>query len=132
MTNIPIMKNGNITKVDNSPGVNFNWNKYPVQSSAAAAHLIFEHQAGFTNLCIQATYEFRELTNENKNLNKLNQFIQTKTNELIEYILFKNEPKIENYKIDRNNPFVRNFENKKELQLFKETIEKTTILTEKY
>ena len=108
------MKNGNITKVDNSPGVNFNWNKYPVQSSAAAAHLIFEHQAGFTNLCIQATYEFRELINENKNLSKLNQFIQKNTNELIEYILFKNEPKIENYKIDRNNPFVRNFENKKE------------------
>jgi hypothetical protein len=50
---------GELTKVPVPPGAAFEWAGYPVATSDILAHLLHEHQAGFVNRVLDATYRTR-------------------------------------------------------------------------
>lgn len=99
-----IMKSGQIHKVFNPPGKYFSWDSYPVQGSSLIPHLLLEHQVGFTNLCIFATYKFRELNDSKED------FIQEQSDLLLSYILFEKEAVLPESLIDKKNRYVMHFE----------------------
>ncbi len=110
---IGIMRNGEVFKIDNPPGKFFNWNKYPVNSSNISAHLVLEHQVGFTNMCIAINYKIREINSnkvENNRTKILEDFINQESNKLLSYILFKNEPPLPLNKTINSNSYLNDFE----------------------
>ncbi len=48
-----------LKKYANPPGRQFRWETYPVPTSDVLAHLLHEHQVGFVNRAIKATYDTR-------------------------------------------------------------------------
>jgi len=50
---------GNIIKIPNPPGARFKWEKYPAATSDLLPHLLHEHQAGFVNRVVEASYRAR-------------------------------------------------------------------------
>jgi hypothetical protein len=48
-----------LRKFANPPGRQFRWETYPVATSDVLAHLLHEHQIGFVNRAIKATYDTR-------------------------------------------------------------------------
>jgi hypothetical protein len=48
-----------LKKFANPPGRQFRWDTYPVATSDVLAHLLHEHQVGFVNRAIKATYDTR-------------------------------------------------------------------------
>ena len=50
---------GALLKIPNPPGVRFSYAKYPVATSDILPQLLHEHQAGFVNRVVQATYRAR-------------------------------------------------------------------------
>jgi hypothetical protein len=51
--------NGEVVRITNAPGTRFNWDKYPVAASDILPQLIHEHQAGFVNRVVEASYRAR-------------------------------------------------------------------------
>ncbi len=49
-----------LKKYANPPGQQFRWQTYPVATSDVLAHLLHEHQVGFVNRAVKATYDVRE------------------------------------------------------------------------
>ncbi len=50
---------GEIVRVSNATGARFNWEKYPVATSDILPQLLHEHQAGFVNRVVEASYRAR-------------------------------------------------------------------------
>lgn len=50
---------GELVKLTNAPGQRFDWGKFPVATSDILAHLLIEHQAGFANRVVEASYRAR-------------------------------------------------------------------------
>lgn len=50
---------GNLTKIPNPPGERFSFAKYPVATSDILPQLLLEHQAGFVNRVVEASYRAR-------------------------------------------------------------------------
>src|SRR6185503_304544 len=50
---------GEVTTISNLPGARFSFDKYPVATSDILAHLLHEHQAGFVNRVVEASYRAR-------------------------------------------------------------------------
>ena len=48
-----------LKKYANPPGRQFRWATYPVATSDVLAHLLHEHQVGFVNRAVKATYDTR-------------------------------------------------------------------------
>ena len=48
-----------LKKYANPPGRQFRWSTYPVATSDVLAHLLHEHQVGFVNRAVKATYDTR-------------------------------------------------------------------------
>ena len=105
---IGMIKNEQIIKIPNPPGKHFSWNNYLVESSSVIPHLLLEHQVGFTNLCVSATYQFRELKDSKED------FINEQADLLLSYILFENEAKLPESKITPSGNYVIHFENNKD------------------
>ena len=83
---------GSITKI-HLPN-NIFTEKVPLNFSDPLAHLVLEHQVGFTNLCLKIQYSYRELIDDEiENKQKL---INLWAEELLDYILFLTEPKLTN------------------------------------
>lgn len=51
---------GTLTLLPNPPGERFDWDRYPVRSSGLVPQLVHEHQVGFVNRVVRATYWTRE------------------------------------------------------------------------
>ena len=68
------------------PGELFDWKRYPVATSDILAHLLQEHQVGFTNRAIEATYRAREL-GEKATATQLDELAKL----LVRYLLFADE-----------------------------------------
>jgi len=75
-----------LTKSPNPPGRQFRLDRYPVGSSDILAHMLQEHQVGFVNRAIKATYDTRGSTPENVR-NVINKHADT----LVKYLLFADE-----------------------------------------
>ena len=50
---------GNLTRIPNLPGERFSYAKYPVSTSDVLPQLLHEHQAGFVNRVVEASYRAR-------------------------------------------------------------------------
>lgn len=73
------------------------------------AHLVLEHQIGFINLCIKIQYQFREAYKKKKS--EKESMIDQWTDELLDYILFIDEPTLPNpFKLSLS-PFAQHFQN---------------------
>ena len=88
-----VMSKSVVTKVSTPPGTFFNWNRYLVPQSEVIANLVLEHQVGFINRCLGATYRLREffLIEEAGNPVKRNERIAQEAVRIVEYALFSDE-----------------------------------------
>ncbi len=82
-----------LTKIPVTPGSAFDFNNYPVRTSDVLAHLLHEHQVGFVNRVVEASYRAR--THLHSNQGKLSDSQQTEMEAqsalLVRYILFADE-----------------------------------------
>tara|TARA_B100000902_G_scaffold121463_1_gene121597 strand:- start:29 stop:1285 length:1257 start_codon:yes stop_codon:yes gene_type:complete len=88
-----VMSKSVVTKVSTLPGTFFNWNRYLVPQSEVIANLVLEHQVGFINRCLGATYRLREffLLEEAGNPVKRKERIAQEAVRIVEYALFSDE-----------------------------------------
>lgn len=88
------MRNGEITTQGVAPGERFDFGKYPTSTSDLLAHLLHEHQAGFVNRALEATYRARFLLHlSNGQLSAAQSAeLDQQARELVRYLLFSGEP----------------------------------------
>ena len=99
----------NHEKIEKTQLHNQNWaKKYPTGNSDPISIMVLEHQIGFTNLCIKLQYLSRQELNRNSNLS--DEFINQSADKLLEYCLFKNEPKLPNAMKKGESEFAKVFE----------------------
>ena len=85
-----------LTKVPNEHGQQFSPARYPVPSSDVLAHLLFEHQVGFVNRFISATYRARAVLSgavPEIDRNATGPFLDSEAASLVRYLLFADEAK---------------------------------------
>lgn len=87
---------GEVTTEENLAGQRFPWERYPVESSDALAHLLLEHQAGFVNRVVEASYRAR--TAWRKGGGKLRErdreAFRERAGDLVRYALFADEAEL--------------------------------------
>lgn len=78
------------------PGTEFDWSSYLTESSDILPHLILEHQSGFVNLVLEATYRARTYQHIGKGKIKAEHaaVLQGLAGELVRYLLFADEAKL--------------------------------------
>ena len=84
---------GNLVKIRNNPGERFRFARYLTSTSDILAHLIHEHQVGFVNRVIEATYRTRTVlqVNSGKLSAAQDQELNQQANEIVRYLLFVDE-----------------------------------------
>ncbi len=84
---------GEIELIPVVPGETFDFGRYPVATSDILAHLIFEHQTGFVNRAIEASYLTRTLLRLAGDQLSPEQSVELdrKASELTRYMLFADE-----------------------------------------
>ncbi|MEM7697300.1 MAG: hypothetical protein AAF236_02720 [Verrucomicrobiota bacterium] len=77
------------------PGTEFEWSSYLTETSDILPHLILEHQAGFMNLVLEATYRARTYQHLGKGEIKPEHaaVLDGLAEELVRYLLFADEAK---------------------------------------
>lgn len=77
------------------PGTEFDWSAYLTETSDILPHLILEHQAGFMNLVLEATYRARTYQHIGKGEIKPEHVavLHGLADELVRYLLFADEAK---------------------------------------
>jgi hypothetical protein len=84
---------GDITKIANPPGERFNWGKFPVGTSDILPQLLLEHQAGFVNRVVEASYRARTALHANgeKLSNAQSEELDAQAEIITRYLLFADE-----------------------------------------
>lgn len=84
---------GKMTLTPIPPGTLFDVSRYPVATSDILAHLIFEHQIGFTNRVTEARYLTRAALAAGKGRirNEDAKVLEAKADALAQYVMFANE-----------------------------------------
>jgi hypothetical protein len=92
------MQAGEIARQMIEPGQRFDFGKYLVPQSDLLAHLLLEHQAGFVNRVLEATYRTRSLLHAGGGqLNAAQDAeLDGQARDLVRYILFADEPSLPN------------------------------------
>lgn len=100
------IQNGNIEQVRVNPkastGIHLNHTSDPI------AHIVLEHQIGLVNLCIKIQYKIRE--SKSRSIHDKTVISEGLVKELLDYVLFKNEPKLPNPLDIALSPFARQFQ----------------------
>lgn len=88
-----MMSAGTLTRVANSPGDRFSWDRYPVATSDLLAHLLLEHQAGFVNRVLGASYRSRSFLFQSQGRLTASQetTLERQARDLVRYLLFADE-----------------------------------------
>jgi len=75
------------------PGTEFDWSAYPAETSDILPHLLLEHQSGFMNLVLEATYRARTYQHFGKGKIKPEEVavLHDLAEELVRYLLFADE-----------------------------------------
>ncbi|MEM0897231.1 MAG: hypothetical protein AAGJ79_10120, partial [Verrucomicrobiota bacterium] len=92
------MWKGELSKEEFLPGDKSDLKQYPVPTSDILPHLLFEHQAGFTNRVLEATYLARYFEHQSKGTLTPGQEkkLETLADGLVRYILFVDEMPLPN------------------------------------
>jgi hypothetical protein len=108
-----VMKKSEITKIPNLPGSFFEWKRYLVPSSDVIASLLLEHQVGFINRCIGASYRIREaLDQDTLTPAERNALMNREADTIVEYTLFAKEVSLPKPISTLNSFFAMEFENR--------------------
>lgn len=93
------------------PGETFDFDRYPVATSDILAHLIFEHQTGFVNRAVEASYLTRTLLRGAGDQLSPEQgaLLDRKASELARYILFAGEIPLAGHAIEGDPAFTDAF-----------------------
>jgi hypothetical protein len=108
------MNRGDILKISNQPGTRFDFANYPVPTSDLLPHLLHEHQLGFVNRVVEASYRARTALHQSggKLTPEQNAELDEQSRIVTRYLLFADEAALPgggiegdaNYKTD----FLRN------------------------
>jgi hypothetical protein len=84
---------GDVTRIPNPPGERFNWARYPVATSDLLPQLLHEHQAGFVNRVVEASYRARTAlhANDGKLSDAQVRELDTHAEIVTRYLLFADE-----------------------------------------
>lgn len=93
------------------PGVTFDVARYPAATSDGLAHLLHEHQAGFVNRVVEATYRARTYTHQGKGqLSREHSLeLDRQADTLVRYMLFADEAPLPKDAIVSDVPFRADF-----------------------
>jgi hypothetical protein len=107
-----IMNKNVITKIPNPPGTSFNWKQYLVPQSEVIANLVLEHQVGFINRCVGASYRLREyfLLKDALNPAKRTARLKQEAIRIVEYALFTKEATLPKPISLENSLFAKDFQ----------------------
>jgi hypothetical protein len=83
-----VRKNGEANEVPNPPGERCDLTRYPLPTSDFLAQLLHEHQVGFVNRALQASYRYRELAAQDA---PDDDALAKLSGPLIDYLLFLDE-----------------------------------------
>ncbi|MFP6899305.1 MAG: hypothetical protein VCA36_00085, partial [Opitutales bacterium] len=86
-----------LKKIPNEPGQRFRLQRYPVPTSDVLAHLLLEHQVGFVNRFISATYRARAVLAgavPEIDQSAVDTFLDKEAAALTRYLLFADETKL--------------------------------------
>jgi hypothetical protein len=94
------------------PGKRFDWERYPVQTSDLLAQLLHEHQAGFVNRVVEATYRTREwLHSDHGKLTPEHAAgLEAEAKRLTRYILFADEAPLPKDGVEGDSKFKSDFQ----------------------
>jgi hypothetical protein len=98
--------------IPNKAGQRFPLDRYPVPTSDILAHLLFEHQVGFVNRVVSATYRTRAvLAGAVSSLGDSDAptFLDREANSLVRYLLFADEAKFPAAGVDGDPLLLRDF-----------------------
>jgi hypothetical protein len=90
------LSSAGLKTIPNKPGQRFPLDRYPVPTSDILAHLLFEHQVGFVNRVISATYRTRAVLAgavPRVGVSDTPTFLDREANSLVRYLLFADEAK---------------------------------------
>ncbi|MFM1769034.1 MAG: hypothetical protein RJA22_1563 [Verrucomicrobiota bacterium] len=84
---------GQLTTLSNLPGARFRFDRYPAATSDILAHLLHEHQAGFVNHTVAASYQARSLLHAagSSASPSLDAALDALAEPLVRYLLFADE-----------------------------------------
>jgi len=93
------------------PGVAFDFSRYPAATSDGLAHLLHEHQAGFVNRVVEASYRARTYVHEsNGKLGPEHQLeLERQAEIIVRYMLFADEAPLPQGGIVSDVPFREDF-----------------------
>lgn len=102
---------GKMTTTEIKPGVAFDPSRYPVQTSDVLAHLIFEHQVGFTNRVTEARYLTRAALTAGKGRIRSEdaKMLEAKADALARYLMFADEAPLPREGITGDSAFKADF-----------------------
>ncbi len=105
------MNAGTIRTEELKPGAAFDFSKYPVPTSDILAHLLFEHQAGFVNRFVEASYRTRTYLHEDTGLLSAEhtQELNGLARELTKYLLFADEVALPGAGVTGDSAYVEEF-----------------------
>ena len=107
-----VMNKDVITKIPNPPGNSFSWDRYLVPQSEVIANLVLEHQVGFINRCIGASYRLREffLLKDALNPTKRRARLKQEAIRIVDYVLFAKEATLPKPIPFENSLFAKDFQ----------------------
>jgi hypothetical protein len=82
------------------PGRLFSWERYPVETSDALAHLLHEHQLGFINRCVEARDRLATFAGSDRQKE-----LRAQAAALVQYALFADEARLPGNKINSDPAF---------------------------
>lgn len=88
-----ILAEGKLTRIPNAPAARFNFSRYLTDGSDLLPQLLLEHQTGFVNRVLVATYLTRQLDHENaEGLTSLQDAeLEAQAQAIVRYVLFADE-----------------------------------------
>ncbi|MFP6886034.1 MAG: hypothetical protein VB997_00680, partial [Opitutales bacterium] len=101
-----------LKKIANEPGQRFRLDRYPVSTSDILAHLLLEHQVGFVNRFVAATYRTRAVLAGSVpeiGEKELPKFLEREANGLVRYLLFADEAKLTGVGVEGDSLLKANF-----------------------
>ena len=106
------MSAGVITLISNAPAQRFDWGKYPVRTSDVLPQLLHEHQAGFVNRAVEATYRTRALLHGAKNPKtpEIERALDSIAEGFVRYLLFADEAPLPSDGLSVDAAFVLEFQ----------------------
>ena len=91
------LSDGEIVPISNQFGENFQASRYLVQTSDLLAHILHEHQAGFVNTFMAATYRTRDVMDAKVKeipATEIHAYLDWEAEKLVKYLLFADEAKL--------------------------------------